>query len=251
VGVAHTIVAAASDSRSPAARRDRPYVALRLLNGFQLSCDGERLHIPMPAQRLVAFLALHPHPLLRPYVAGMLWLNSSDEHAAASLRSALWRLRRPGLQLVESNGHMLSLASDIDVDVRRVIAWAQRVSSGADLAESDLEWAPLFGELLPDWYDDWLMFERERVRQLGLHALELLCGRLTDAGRYAEALEVGLAAVRCEPLRESAHRAVIRAHLAEGNRAEAARHFRFFARVLHEQLGLDPPADVAALVSGM
>ena len=249
MGLARTIVAAAPASVESSTLR--PHVALTLLNGFQLSCDGARLNVPMPAQRLLAFLALHPHPVLRPYVAGMLWLNSSDEHAAASLRSALWRLRRPGLELVESSGHTLLLAPDIDVDVRRTVAWAQRIAAGGELTGRDLEWAAMVGELLPDWYDDWLMIERERIRQLGLHALDLLCERLTGAGRYAEALEVGLAAVQCEPLRESAHRAVIHVHLAEGNRAEARRHFAFFAKVLRDQLGVEPPADVEALVFAM
>jgi DNA-binding SARP family transcriptional activator len=249
VQVAQPTVAAAPIPPDCAPATERQ-VTLRLLNGFELRSNGERVAVPLPGQRLLAFLALQVQPVLRPYVAGVLWLNSSEEHAAASLRSALWRLRRPGFDLVESNSQTLSLAAGVDVDVRHAVAWAQRIAtSDTALDPSDLEWAPSFGELLPDWYDDWLMFERERIRQLGLHALDRLCERLTGEGRYAEALDIGLAAVRCEPLRASAHRAVIQVHLAEGNRAEAVRQFRIFARVLQEQLGSAPPADVEALVA--
>ena len=60
-------------------------------------------------------------------------------------------------------------------------------------------------DVLPDWYDDWIDTERERF-QIRLHALERLCERLTVERRFGEALQAGLAALRTEPLRESAHR---------------------------------------------
>ena len=71
-------------------------VRLNLLRGFELWCDGERVTLPMSAQRVLAFLALHDRPVLRLYVAGSLWLDASEERSYANLRSALWRLRRPG-----------------------------------------------------------------------------------------------------------------------------------------------------------
>ena len=96
------------------------------------------------------------------------------------------------------------------------------------------------GEILPDWYEDWVLIEREHFRQLRLHALEALCVELTAAGRFAEAAEAGLAAVEGEPLRESAHRALIGTYLAEGNPGEAIRQYQFFGRCLQDQLGLEP-----------
>jgi len=73
-----------------------------------------------------------------------------------------------------------------------------------------------------------------------LHALDTLCERLTTGGRLEEALEAGLCAVAAEPLRESAHRAVVRVHLEEGNTAEAIRQYRLCRRLLKEQLGVEP-----------
>lgn len=234
-----TEIAAAT---TPAGRRTR----LTLLDAFGV-WGATQVRLPLSAQRLVAFLALHEHPLQRAYVACSLWLDSPDERAHANLRSALWRIQRTGLRLVRVAGSQLVLDEDVSVDLREARTLARRVvedPTGVD----DVDPLSLAGELLPDWYDDWLVFEREQHRQLRLHALELLCDRLTRDGRVAKALEAGLAAVMSEPLRESAHRAVIRAHLAEGNRAEAIRQYELCRRVLQSQLGIEPSPSIAALL---
>ena len=105
------------------------------------------------------------------------------------------------------------------------------------------------GELLPGWYDDWLLLERERVRQLRLHALEAVAGVLADEGAYALAVEAALAAVRADPLRESAHRVLIAVHLREGNRSEAVRSYWTCRDLLARELGVGPSARLDELVS--
>jgi DNA-binding SARP family transcriptional activator len=203
----------------------------------------------MSAQRLLAFVALHERPLLRVYVAGTLWIDASDERAGASLRSSLWRLNRSGQGLVEATSTHLRLAPAIEVDLRRALALARRLLDGTATVE-DLDSADtaLAGELLPDWYDDWLLFERERFRQLSLHALEALAERLVASGRLALALEAALSAVRGEPLRESAHRTLIRVHLAEGNRGEALRQYELCRRLLRDRLGIEPSTQLDELL---
>lgn len=222
-------------------RASRARSSLSLLNAFELRCDGECVNLPRSAQRLLAFVALHEHPLQRVYVAGTLWIEASDERAGASLRSSLWRLNRPGHLLVEATGTHLALAPDVDVDLRHAFALARRLLDGsADPADLGGGETALSGELLPDWYDDWLLFERERFRQVSLHALEALAERLVRAGDVARALEAALSAVRAEPLRESAHRVLISVHLAEGNRGEALRQYELCRRLLRERLGVEP-----------
>lgn len=155
----------------PAASPDR--ASLSLLNAFELRCDGHLVNLPLSAQRLLAFLALHEYPLQRVYVAGTLWIDASDDRAGACLRSSLWRLNRPGHLVVEATSTHLRLAPGVDVDLRRALAVAHRLLDGsADAADLDAGEEVLRGELLPDWYDDWLLFERERFRQVSLHALE-------------------------------------------------------------------------------
>jgi DNA-binding SARP family transcriptional activator len=206
----------------------------------------------MSAQRLLAFVALHDHPLLRVFVAGSLWTDSSDVRAAASLRSSLWRLHRPGLQLICASATHLRLAAEVNVDIRRGFELAHRLLDGtADFETIRADDVPLDGELLPDWYEDWVLFERERFRQIGLHALEALADRLIAVGRLGPALEAALAAVRREPLRESAHRVLIRVHLAEGNSGEALRQYELCRRLLQERLGLEPSPQLDELIRAL
>ena len=234
--------------------RARDGVTLSLLDAFELRFDGEPVPVPPSAQRLLALLALRDRPLLRPFVAGTLWLDTPEERASANLRSSLWRLNRPGRRLVEATNLQLRLAPEVDVDVRETSALAHRLlapSDGWDPGDPERDRARLAGELLPDWYDDWVLIERERLRQLSLHALEALAERLLAAGRLGEALETALAAVAMEPLRESAHRLLIRIHLAEGNASEAIRQYRFCVRLFRSQLGLAPSPQLRQLVANL
>lgn len=236
--------AAATGAGSSRARPGK--VRLRLLGRFELVVDGTRVPTPMSAQRVAAFVALHEHPLQRAYVAGSLWLDSPEERAHANLRSALWRLGRHGSAIVDTRDQLLRIRHEVSVDVREVEA-AIRAGLAGD--GGDLSPSVLADDLLPNWYDDWVLLERERFRQLRLHALDVLCERLTEAGRLTDALEAGLAAVAGEPLRESAHRALVRVHLAEGNTVEALRQYGLFRRMLREQLGIEPSPQIEQLVA--
>jgi DNA-binding SARP family transcriptional activator len=224
---------------------------VRLIDGFELRVDDAPVELPPSAQRLIAYIGLNEHPVLRPRVAGVLWLDTSDRQALGNLRSVLWRLRRSGLGLIKSVGEQLALAPDVTVDVRLQIQLAREVATGSDLPKGAMLEIEQGGELLPDWYDDWVLVERERYRQLRLHALERLCLELTKAGAYARAVDVGLLAIAQEPLRESGHRALIRVHLAEGNAGEALRQYHAYARAIHEELGLEPSRHMDELVRGL
>lgn len=224
---------------------------VRLIDGFELRIDGRPTELPPSAQRLIAFISLNDHPVLRPRVAGTLWLDTSDRQALGNLRSVMWRLRRSGIGLIEAVGEQLMLSSDVIVDVRAHIQLARGLASGAvvpDGADFEIEHG---GELLPDWYDDWVLVERERYRQLRLHALERVCVDLTRDGAFARAVDVGLLAVAEEPLRESAHRALMMAHLAEGNAGEALRQYGVYARAIRDELGVEPSVHMDDLVRGI
>jgi len=106
----------------------------------------------------------------------------------------------------------------------------------------------LSADLLPDWYDDWVLVEAEDWRQLRLHALEALAGHLTGAGRWGEAVAAACAAVRGDPLRETSHAALIRVFLAEGNVSEAVREFTSYRALLHDELGLEPTPRLCGLI---
>jgi DNA-binding SARP family transcriptional activator len=231
--------------------RDAP-LRLSLLGGFELRCDDHFVTLAMSGQRLLAFLAMRDRLTPRTYVAGTLWPDSTEGRASANLRSLLWRLHRLGWMLVESTSTCLRLAPDVVTDVQELVTAADRVQDRSTVhATADLALVSRSGELLPGWYEDWLMIERERLHQLRLHALEALCEHLIAVGRYGPAVDAGLAAVAAEPLRESAHRVLIRADLAEGNRADALRHVRIYRRLLHDELGLEPSPQMDDLVGDL
>jgi DNA-binding SARP family transcriptional activator len=220
---------------------------LRLLDVFELALDGLPIHLPMSAQRLVAFVALEQHPVARSLVAGSLWPSSSERRAGASLRSALWRLRSCDQGIVETAGPRLRLCDGVCVDLHEAAELARRVVAGDDAEVAPVDPSALDGELLPDWYEDWVLLEREHFRHLRLRALETLCDRYVEAGRLDEALAIGLSALKSEPLRESAHRALVRVHAAQGNAYEAIRQYRLCCRMLRSH-GVEPSEQMEALI---
>jgi DNA-binding SARP family transcriptional activator len=230
----------------------RPSVDLQLLNAFELRLDGEPVPLPQPAQRVLAYVALNDRPILRGTVAARLWLDGTEPHALGSLRSALWRLRRPGFALVDTSQGRLQLVPEVWVDVRDLMAWSRRQLDSAIVDDdADLGHVRYSGELLPDWYDDWVVLERERLREVHVRALEAYSDRLTTSGCFNRATEAALAAINDDPLRESAHRCLIRIYLAEGNEAKAIRCYRLFRTRVRDELGLGPSRQMEALVAGV
>ena len=92
------------------------------------------------------------------------------------------------------------------------------------------------------------MLERERIRQRVLHAFEALSAHLVLAGRYAEAVDAAMTAMSVEPLRESAQRALLQAHLAEGNLVESRRCYSTYRDLVRRELGVEPGAELTALI---
>ena len=219
-----------------------------LLQGFEATDGGRSIRLPLVSQRLLALLALSDRPQARVHAAGVLWPDADERHASANLRSTLWRLSsvRPPLVVREPS---LMLSPGVSVDVRKAYALASRVLDPS-VPLSDLGRDPtssFMDDLLPDWNEDWVLIERERFRQARLHALEALCDRFSEAGLMMQAIQAGFAAVTADPFRESGHRALIRAHIREGNRSEALRQYLSYRRILNEELGIEPTAALSEM----
>lgn len=245
-------VAVKGRNRPPSRPVRRSVPQLSLLGGFALRLDRGEVHLPSTAQRLLALLALNEGSLPRAYVAGVLRPDVSERHAGASLRSSVWRLGLSGQRLIDGSRTHIRLAPEVEVDWRVLSAsYRLLVDKTAELPPQFLASVPISGELLTGWYDEWVIIERERFRQLRLHAMEALCVRLTAVDRPWLAVEAGLAAVAAEPLRESAHRALIAAHLAEGNRSEALRQFELYRGLVREELGIEPSQLMTSLLSNV
>lgn len=205
--------------------------------------------LQLSAQRLIALVALRT-ALMREEAGGILWPDVPDYRAAARLRTTLWRLRRSVPDFLSTANGQLFFHKSVEVDYRDWIASAlQIINRPESVMKLDLGSLWPQGELLPGWYDDWILLERERARQLQLHALEVAADQFLRVGRHAVALEFALGALRMEETRESAHRLVIQVHLAEGNTGEARRQFERCERVLSKELGVTPSSRLRALIT--
>jgi DNA-binding SARP family transcriptional activator len=234
---------------------DSPSLRICLFDRFVFK-DGGRSHtVPDGCQRLLALLALKGRMVRRSVVAGTLWPAATEEHAFASLRSTLARLRGAARAAVVASGREVGLSDQVRVDLRASRALAYRLMERAEPAATEEPGAEairaLSGELLPDWDDEWVLLEAEAWRQLRLRALEALAVRLIADEEYGEAAAAALAAVRAEPLRESPRALLMRVHLAEGNHSEAIREFALYRELLKVELGVEPTDRLRALVPGL
>ncbi|MFE0100779.1 BTAD domain-containing putative transcriptional regulator [Streptomyces sp. NPDC059009] len=242
-----------ASSTSLTACGDTPAVLrLGLLGGFRLSHGGDggnEIDVTASGQQLLALLGLRG-PATRSVLAGTLWPEVPEHRARASLRTAMWRLNGAGSAIADVRTGVLSLSPLVRMDIDDLTATAHEALSAADGSRVRGESAALLGrgELLPGWDQEWVVFERERLHQLRLHALEALSARLVAQGAYATALEAALESTRIDPLRESAHRAVVSVHLAEHNVAEAVRHYEGFRALLLRELGVEPSRQFSVMV---
>jgi SARP family transcriptional regulator, regulator of embCAB operon len=234
---------------------DGPALRIALLGGFRLLTKDDHVTISGGSERLLAFISLCGRAVPRVMTAGTLWPDVQERQAYASLRSALARLEDIGRRILEIGSTEIRLSSDVDVDIHTARSLARRIldptmpTDDRDLTSEAV--TALSNDLLPGWYDDWALLEAEEWHQLRLHALEALSGEFVAAGRYADAVAAAGMAVRAEPLRESAYAALIRAHLAEGNQADALRDFERCEQFLHAQLGLRPTEALYELIAGL
>jgi DNA-binding SARP family transcriptional activator len=235
-------------------------VHLGVLGKFELSVAGHSVSLGVTSQRLLTLLAIRSGQVrsgqvLRNHAAGKLWPETRTARAAANLRSAIWRLQQSCAGVVDASFYDLRLASGVAVDICEVSS----VAFGLLVPASELGPEQLAAAMRCNFYDDidpdigdddWLVAERERFRQLRIHALEALAGKLIDVGSQGAAVEAALGAIRADPFRESAYGLLIRAYLAEGSQLEARRQYNAYRDLLRAELGLEPSAEFTALLRG-
>lgn len=229
---------------------DLSAVRLTLLGSFRLAGTQGDVPLPVTVQRIVALLALRGRSG-RSRLAGALWPDRGEGQALGNLRTAVWRANRTMPGLVLSEPRTLRLSPEVHVDTQRMTAMAHATLSGSDPCRSPIELLGSDGELLPDWDEDWLVVDRERLLQLRLHVLEALAEQLAIEGSYGLAMEAAIAARRGDELRESAHRVVIKVHVAEGNAGLAEQAYQRCRAVLRRELGMEPSAETSALVASV
>lgn len=196
------------------------------------------------ARRAVAYLAVKGPVVQRSLMSMELWPSVLEDRARANLRRAIWQTP-PGW--VTASSWEVQLEADVDVDEARRIADQACDSVSLDARQVDL----LTRDLLPGWYEDWLLGEQDSFHMMRIQGLEGVCRTATHLRQFGLATRAGLAAVSAEPLRQSAVCALIRAHLEEGNSYEALRRYEQYRGLVSSELGVEPAPEVSSLVDGV
>ena len=223
---------------------------IHAIGGFRVEV-GDEDRTPAAFDRaaaLLAWLALNPglHP--RSAVAARFWPDVLDESARASLRSALWALRR---QLgEEANGALVAtrdrvgLGDDVWVDVGE----AERLRAAGQLEEA---LALAEGELLPGLEDEWAFEARDEHRARTAAVLEQLAAASEEAGDLRRAADLSRRAAALDPLSEEAHRSLMRRLAAAGDRAAALTAFSELRTRLLQTLRVGPSEETRRIAESL
>jgi len=237
------IAAVQVEQRAPG--RAAAELELELLDGFRLRCGPEVVDVSDFGQRLIALLALRRRPVRRAVIAGTLWPEKTEARASANLRSILWRMNGAESPAIVCCGPALALRPGTGIDVVRL------EERGWDLVDGKLPAVPGFDrlpqELLPGWYEDWVIVERERLGQLQIRFLEALVDNLRENGHFARAIDHAMRLVAIDPLRERSQLALIRSLVDEGSWGRARWQTEQYRQLLEGTFG---PAAAAAFVAG-
>ncbi|HTO84389.1 MAG TPA: BTAD domain-containing putative transcriptional regulator [Methylomirabilota bacterium] len=235
--------------------------SLMLLGGFGLRlADGASADLPAQKDRaLLAILAMATGDAQsRERIAGLLWSEHGDRQARDSLKQALVRLRRclGGTESVVLRTDRQSIALDkslIDVDVlafERLVRQATlpSLAQAAALYRGDL----LEGIAIRDpAFEDWLLVERQRLRQLFERALAGLMSQALAAGDRERAAEAARRLLQTDPLSEAAYRTLMQVHADEGQTAQAIKLYKAFRDRLYSEMGVQPEPATKALCEGI
>lgn len=232
-------------------------IALTFFGGFQARLKtGPPLRVPTrKAQGLLAYLALPPglaHP--RDKLAALLWGDMREGQARTNLRQTLFTLRKAlpvtMRDILRLGGPDLALdAAAIDVDVGTFETLVkqgtpQALAQAAALYQGDLLQGLGVREAS---FEEWLMAERERLRELALETLAKLLAQQRAAGATEVALQTALRLVALDPLLETVHRTLMRLYAQLGRRETAIRQYQTCVGVLRRELGVEPEAETNRL----
>ena len=229
---------------------------IRLLGQFDVRLDGKRVLIPSrPAQSLLAYLALTAGtPHRREKLAGILWPDFPDDNARKNLRHELWRIRKAiSAQQPTTVDYLLAEEFTIafNSEAEYWLDAAQMERPELDLGSLISNLSLYQGELLPGFYEDWIVLERERIRRIFDTKMEQLLGQLIAAERWTAVQEQAERWLSLGNTLEPAYRALMLAYGAGGDMAKVSSIYQRCIEELNEQFGLEPSVETRALYDGL
>ncbi|HMA32958.1 MAG TPA: AAA family ATPase, partial [Chloroflexia bacterium] len=234
-------------------------LTIRLFGGLVLERDGQALPPPTPqkAALLLAYLlAAHNRVHPRALLAGLFWGDQPEQRARRNLSDALWRIRTlleprsarpdsgPPILLLEGDTVRYNPAAAVALDVR---TFEELLRDPPDVERQARAVALYHGDLLAGYYDDWVLLERERLRQLYLAGLARLLTAYQAAGAWDAAVTTAARLVAADPYQESATRELMRLYYRLGRRDRAFQQFATLKAVLAADLEIEPEPETVAL----
>jgi DNA-binding SARP family transcriptional activator/Tfp pilus assembly protein PilF len=237
---------------------------ITLLGRFCIERNGRSITSfhSQKAQSLLAYLLVYRdrvHP--RAVLANLFWSESDETRAQANLRNALYSLRHT-LTLEGPQGHLgqyilaergavrFNDQSRFSLDVAEFEQTLHQASqtSGDQRAELLEQAIKLYtGDLLPGFYDDWVLIEQEHLKELYLQALKELAAHYTEQKDYPLAIGWARRALAANPLQEDLYRTLMQLYALTGDRAAALRQYAECEALLERELDAAPLPETRAL----
>jgi DNA-binding SARP family transcriptional activator len=221
-----------------------PVHQIFLFGAFRIFTEGHLVSLGSEkTQSLLAYLLLNPRlPHHREKLADMLYSDAPFERVRRNFSDTLYRLQKligRGMFVIEADTISINQDDNLWVDV-----WEFERLSGSD-QDGDLQQAiDLYtGELLPELYDDWLISERELLRNQYLSVLEKLAMLQEGKGDFRHALITLRRLVSAEPLHETAHQSYLRLLGRMQRYGEALVHYEHLRKLLRSELDAEPLAE--------
>jgi DNA-binding SARP family transcriptional activator len=239
-----------------------PTLHIQLLGGFQLYYDEAPVATIIQARRqaLLAYLLLHRHtPQSRQHLAFLFWPDSTEAQARTNLRRELHQLRHVlpeadrflavGAQTVQWRADAPYTLDITDFECALALAdEAQRAGQIARVCTALAQAIKVYaGDLLPSCYDEWMLNDRELLRQHYLGALERLAQLLEEQAQFRDAIEVAERLLRHDPIHEQTYQRLMRLHILNGDRAHALRVYHLCMAALQRELSVEPSAETRVL----
>src|SRR5881227_1855360 len=232
-----------------------PTPHIRLLGDFSLIYADQQVTSlnTMRLQSLLAYLVLHRDaPQQRQHLAFLFWPDTTEAQARNNLRQLLHQLRQAlpaGKHFLSADTQMLHWhpVTPFHLDVAEfeqalTLADAGTRRNDQQALQAALEQADSLyrGELLPGCYDEWILPERERLRQRHLQALEQLLRLFEALGDTLTAIRSTQRLLGLNPLSEDLYRRLMRLFALNNDRASALHVYHTCVSTLQREMGVDP-----------
>jgi predicted ATPase/DNA-binding SARP family transcriptional activator len=225
-------------------------IQVSLFGTLKLERNGETLRLPAStdARHLLTYLLLNRQKKhSRTVLLGVFWGESPEPRARKALSQAIWYIRRDLPELLETNHETITISSSIHIWVD--IEEFKYLTTKTEKTSQSLEQAVQLyrGNLLEGLYEEWLLLEREHLRELYLQTLEQVIQLKKAEAKYQEALDLSLKLAESDSLRESAHREIMRLYYLLERPKAALRQYKICQELLENELGLESETETRVL----